>query len=88
VRLFEAAACAVPVVSDWWPGLDTFFVPGEEILVAGSAADVVRLLTETAADELAEVGRRARARVLAEHTAERRAEQLEQYVAELQRAAA
>jgi spore maturation protein CgeB len=87
VRLFEAAACAVAVVSDSWPGLETFFVPGEEILVARSAADVVRA-TETDPEELAEIGRRARARVLREHTAERRAEQLEGYVAELARAAA
>jgi spore maturation protein CgeB len=83
VRLFEAAACAVPVVSDWWPGLETFFTPGSEILVARSAAEVVELLTEADAEELEEVGRRARARVRAEHTPERRAEQLEQYVADL-----
>jgi spore maturation protein CgeB len=78
----------VAVVSDSWPGLETFFVPGEEILVARSAADVIRIVTEVAPDELAEIGRRARARVLAEHTAERRAEQLEGYVAKFVRAAA
>jgi spore maturation protein CgeB len=82
VRLFEAAASGVPIVSDAWLGLDEFFVPGEEILVAGSAAAVCRAIERTD-DELAEIGRRARARVLAEHTAERRAQQLEQEVAEL-----
>jgi spore maturation protein CgeB len=34
VRLFEAAACGVPIISDTWPGLETFFRPGEEILVS------------------------------------------------------
>jgi spore maturation protein CgeB len=88
VRLFEAAACGVPVISDWWDGLDSFFVPGAEILVAHSAGDVVHALTEIHADELAEIGRRARARVLAEHTADHRAAQLEHYVAEFVEAAA
>ena len=82
VRLFEAAACGVPVVSDPWEGLETFFRPDEEILVAAGPEDVLDVL-RLPADELAAIGRRARARVLAEHTAERRAEQLEGYVAEL-----
>jgi spore maturation protein CgeB len=87
VRLFEAAACAVPVVSDWWPGLDAFFVPGVEILVASGADDVVRVLTEVDDRELAEIGRRARQRVVREHTADRRAEQLEDLVGGRARAA-
>ncbi len=36
VRLFEAAACGVSIISDWWDGLDTFFEPGREILISGS----------------------------------------------------
>jgi spore maturation protein CgeB len=79
VRLFEAAACAVPVITDAWAGLDSFFEPGREILVARDADDVARHLRE--GDRA--VGRRARARVLAEHTAERRVEQLERLVAEV-----
>ena len=31
-RLFEAAACGVPILSDWWDGLEEFFEPGREIL--------------------------------------------------------
>ncbi|MGN6201176.1 MAG: CgeB family protein [Solirubrobacterales bacterium] len=81
VRLFEAAACAVPVISDRWDGLDQIFTPGEEILVADSAEDVVRYLAETGEDKRLALGERARARVLAEHTAERRCEQLEAEVA-------
>jgi spore maturation protein CgeB len=83
VRLFEAAACGVAIVSDWWSGLDSFFVPGEELLVAHTADDVVRILRETDDAELATMAAAARARVLAEHTAGRRAEQLEAEVAEL-----
>jgi spore maturation protein CgeB len=77
VRLFEAAACAVPVISDRWEGLDQIFTPGEEILVADSPDDVIHHLTETGEDKRLAIGERARARVLAEHTAERRCEQLE-----------
>jgi spore maturation protein CgeB len=79
VRLFEAAACAVPVISDWWDGLDTFFAPGREILVAQSSDETLRYL-DLGEDERRAIGDRARRRVLAEHTAERRAEELEGYV--------
>jgi spore maturation protein CgeB len=81
VRLFEAAACAVPVISDRWAGLDQIFKPGEEILVADSPEDVVGYLTKTSEDRRLAIGERARARVLAEHTAERRCELLEAEVA-------
>ena len=87
VRLFEAAACGAPIVSDWWEGLDAFFEPNREILVALDADDVERHLR---LDEEARrsLGLRARRRVLAEHTAERRACELEELVAEATRAAA
>ncbi len=74
-RLFEAAACGVPVVSDWFDGLDGFFTPGDELLVARRAEDVVAAIDLPAA-ELRRIGRRARARALAEHTAEVRAREL------------
>jgi spore maturation protein CgeB len=77
VRLFEAAACGVPIVSDVWPGIESFFVPGEEILLAESSEDVARHLAELGESERAAIGTRARERVLREHTAKRRAEQLE-----------
>ena len=83
VRLFEAAACGVPVLSDWWPGLDAFFTPGTEILVADTTDEAVEVLGSVTDDELAAIAAAARRRVLAEHTAERRAEQLEEEVAAL-----
>ena len=81
VRLFEAAACGVPVISDRWPGLTELFAEGEEILLADTADEVLRHLAGTGEDERRAIGARARARVLAEHTAERRVEQLEEEVA-------
>jgi spore maturation protein CgeB len=80
VRLFEAAACASPIVSDTWEGIETFFEPGQEILLADSAADVVRYLTEMNHSELLRIGRNAKERVLSEHTAAVRAGQFEAYV--------
>lgn len=74
-RLFEAAACGVPVLSDTWDGLDKFFTPGSEILVADETKDALAAIGLSDA-ELARIGRAARDRVLAEHTSERRAEQL------------
>ncbi len=81
VRLFEAAACAVPVISDAWAGLDTFFVPGAEIVVASGAEDVLRALATPEGDRRA-MGRRARERVLAHHTADQRAAEFEDHVTE------
>jgi spore maturation protein CgeB len=75
-RLFEAAACGVPVLSDAWKGLDQFFRPGEEILVAHSGQDTVDALSLPEATLLA-MGRRARERALAEHTAVHRVVELE-----------
>jgi spore maturation protein CgeB len=79
-RLFEAAACGVPVLSDAWEGLDRFFTPGEEILVARQADDV-RAALELGPTALARIGQRARARTLAEHTAAHRVSELEQILA-------
>jgi spore maturation protein CgeB len=88
VRLFEAAACGVPVVSDWWEGLDAFFTPGSEILIARSAAEVVEHLGSVDGERRAQIGAAARARVLAEHTAEHRADELEEHVAQVRTAGA
>jgi spore maturation protein CgeB len=74
-RLFEAASCRTPVLTDWWEGLDSFFRPGEEILVAHSTEDALEALS-LSPDELARVGKRAWERALTEHTADRRAEEL------------
>jgi spore maturation protein CgeB len=77
VRLFEAAACAATIVSDNWPGLETFFVPGREVLLANSSEDVMRYLREYDERELRHIGRAARERVLAAHTSEIRAREFE-----------
>jgi spore maturation protein CgeB len=80
VRLFEAAACAVPVISDVWAGIETFFAPGEEILVPADAGAVLTTLATTGEHERRAIGRRARARVLAHHTADHRAAALEAHI--------
>lgn len=71
-RLFEAAACGVPVVSDWWDGLDMFFTPDHDIFVAHHTSDVISALERSDA-ELEIIARNARERTLTEHTSERRA---------------
>jgi spore maturation protein CgeB len=75
-RLFEAAACGVPIISDWWEGLDSFFTPGEEILVANDANDTLDALRRPA-EVLRRIAARARERTLDEHTADRRAAEME-----------
>jgi spore maturation protein CgeB len=74
-RLFEAAACGTAVLSDWWTGLDQFFQPGEEILIAASTHDA---FAEILKDRtlVSEIGTRARERTLDCHTAEIRADRL------------
>ncbi|WP_437875448.1 CgeB family protein [Sorangium sp. So ce513] len=74
-RLFEAAACGTPILSDTWEGLGRFFTPGKEILVARTTDEAVEALS-LPPGEIAAIARAARERVLAEHSAARRAEEL------------
>jgi spore maturation protein CgeB len=85
VRLFEAAACATPIISDYWNGLDTFFKIDQEILVARTSEDITTYLREMPEAERQAIGKQAQQRVLAEHTAAHRAAELERYILELKR---
>jgi spore maturation protein CgeB len=80
VRLFEAAACATTIVSDNWPGLQTFFIAGREILLPADEQDVLRYLNGYDLGELRRIGRAARERVLAAHTSAIRAREFEEAV--------
>jgi spore maturation protein CgeB len=75
VRLFEAASCGTPVLSDAWPGLATFFTPGVEILVASTTDEALAAL-DRGDEELRRIAAAARERTLAEHTATVRAREL------------
>ncbi|MDX5482359.1 MAG: glycosyltransferase [Hymenobacteraceae bacterium] len=83
VRLFEAAACCTPIISDYWDGLDSFFKIDEEILVSYSAEDTLRYLREVCKSERKLIAERARRKVLTHHTAAHRAKELEGYAQEL-----
>jgi spore maturation protein CgeB len=83
VRLFEAAACGTPIISDNWDGMETLFQPGSEILIASTSRQVVEWLRDLPEPERRALGNRARLRVLAEHTAAHRAAELEGYALEL-----
>ena len=83
VRLFEAAACGTPILSDRWAGIDTLLAPGTEILLVDSTRDVLDVLRGCGEDERLRLAERARARILAQHTAAQRAAELEQYAQEL-----
>jgi len=82
VRLFEAAACATPIISDCWAGIETLFEPGREIVLAASPAEVLAALRDLPEAERRAMGQRACRRVLARHTAAHRAAQLEAYLLE------
>jgi len=71
-RLFEAAACGAPILSDAWEGLDQFFEPGRELLIARTTRDAIDAISSS--DEtLRDIGKAARERVLEQHTADHRA---------------
>lgn len=76
-RLFEAAACGCPLVSDWWEGLGDFYEPGAEVLIARTPEETVAAM-ELSDRELGRIGAAARERTLAQHTSERRARDLEE----------
>jgi len=79
VRLFEAAACGTPIISDRWEGIESLLEPGEEIFLADSPGEVLRLLRDLPEEERRAAGMRARERILAQHTAAHRAAELEAY---------
>lgn len=84
VRLFEAAACGTPIISDAWPGLASLFEPGEEILIAHSPEECVAYLTQLGEAERQRIGAAARERVLASHTGAQRARELLRHLHEAQ----
>ena len=76
-RIFEAAGSAACLITDAWEGIDTFLTPDREVLVAHDAGDVVQHLRSLDADRAKQIGTAARQRVLAEHTYQHRALQLQ-----------
>ena len=83
-RLFEAAACGTVLLSDAWEGLDAFFTPGDEILVASTTDDALAALDLDDA-EVARIARNGRERVLSDHTSDKRAADFEAAIADLGR---
>jgi spore maturation protein CgeB len=81
VRLFEAAACGVPIISDYWSGIYSIFEPGKEILISENSDDTLKFLHGISEKQRKEIGENARVRILKKHTGEQRAIELERYVA-------
>ncbi|WP_019516372.1 CgeB family protein [Sphingomonas sp. Mn802worker] len=79
VRIFEAAACGTPIISDRWDGLTELLGDGREILLVDTCADMLAALGRR---DLEQIGQAGRARVLAEHTAAHRAAELERHLNE------
>ncbi|WP_414473075.1 glycosyltransferase [Microvirga sp. M2] len=77
VRLFEAAACGTPIISDIWDGIETLLTPGREIALARQADDVLRVLEGPDGVGRDTMGQEARQRILAEHTSSHRAASME-----------
>jgi spore maturation protein CgeB len=82
-RLFEAAACGTPLLSDYWDGLDEFFTPGEEIVIARETEEANRALQMSDA-ELSRIATAAFERTMEEHTADKRAIDFETVVGSTQ----
>lgn len=76
-RVFEAAGAAGCLISDAWEGIEMFLKPGTEVLVARDGKDVAEHLAQLTPARSAEIGRAALARVLSEHTYERRAAEVD-----------
>jgi len=81
-RMFEAAGAGACVISDAWQGIETFFEPGAEVLVAEHAEDVLHYLRVFTRDDAAGIGTAMRSRALREHTYQLRARQFESILAE------
>jgi spore maturation protein CgeB len=84
VRLFEAAACGTPIISDRWDGLDDLLPIDDAVLVADHADDVVRVLSGTGDAGRDRIGRRARDIVVTNHSGAARGLKLEHYIRAIQ----
>ncbi|MDB5414863.1 MAG: glycosyltransferase [Rubritepida sp.] len=80
VRLFEAAACGTPVISDIWDGISTVLLPGAEIVLAEDAETVLAVLRDTSSEGRDSMARAARSRILSQHTAGHRAAELVEHL--------
>ena len=79
-RVFEAAGAGACVITDHWAGIDQFFAPGAEILIARNALDVVSLLRNIDAESSQKIGQAMRARALSDHTYTIRAREVDQII--------
>jgi spore maturation protein CgeB len=76
-RIFEAAGSAACLITDAWEGIETFLTPDREVLVAGDTDEVVQHLVALKDAQAKQIGQSAQKRVLAEHTYQHRALQLQ-----------
>ncbi len=83
VRLFEASACCATMISDDWPGMEHFFTPEQDILIAHNEQDVLDILRHMGEEERMRIGRNARERTLAHHSANQRAQEFEDIIQSL-----
>ena len=81
-RVFEAAGAGACIITDYWVGIDSFFEPGREILVARNGAEVEQILSSLTEEKCRETGQAALKKVLAAHTYEHRAKELDQLLSE------
>ena len=79
-RVFEAAGAGACMITDRWAGIDTFFTPGKEILIAGSAEEIAGYLRDVPANEATEIGESMRQRALRDHTYALRAKEFDAIV--------
>lgn len=87
-RVFEAAGAGSCVITDRWKGIENFFEPGKEILVAANAEEIVHLLRSLEGADAKAIGLNMRKRALREHTYSLRAQQFENTVADTRALAA
>ena len=76
-RIFEAAGAGACVITDAWQGIDQFFKPGNEILVAACAEEIVKYLRRVSTREAVDIGERMHERALRDHAYSSRARQVD-----------
>jgi spore maturation protein CgeB len=71
-RVFEAAGAAACLITDAWLGIEQFYEPGREVLVAHGANEMVRYLREICPEQAQAIGSAMHKRALRDHTYELR----------------
>lgn len=82
-RVFEAAGSAACMITDYWEGIEMFFEPNQEILIAKDGEEVIKILENLTVEKAKKIGEAAHKKVLEKHTYKNRVKLFDNAIKEI-----